>query len=83
MAGRSCYTMLDLFVGYDHHTLDLSSHDLTTVQTPISALHLTSLPMGWTNAIAIFHEDMTFILEMEIPHIAWPFMDDSSPSGTA
>ena len=31
MAGHSCYTMLDLFSGYDHRTLDPVSCDLTTV----------------------------------------------------
>jgi hypothetical protein len=46
MVGCSCYTMLDLFVGYDHQTLDIASHDLTTVQSPISAMRLTSLPIG-------------------------------------
>lgn len=83
MAGRSCYTMLDLFVGYDHCTLDISSRDLTTVQSLIGTVRLTSLPMGWTNAVAIFHEDITFILELEIPHIAWPFVDDCSIKGPA
>ena len=83
MAGRSCYSMLDLFVGYDHRTLDVSSRDLTTVQSPIGALRLTSLPMGWTNASAIFHEDVTFILEPEIPHVAWPYVDDCSIKGPA
>lgn len=83
MAGRSCYTMLDLFVGYDHRTLDISSRDLTTVQSPLGAVRLTSLPMGWTNAVAIFHEDVTFILEPEIPHVAWPFVDDCSIKGPA
>ena len=37
--------------------------------------------MGWTNAVAIFHEDVTFILEPEIPHVAWPFIDDCSIKG--
>ena len=83
MAGRTCYTMLDLFVGYDHHTLDISSRDLTTIQSPISAVRLTCLPQGWTNAGAIFHEDVTFILELEIPHVAWPYMDDCSIKGPA
>jgi hypothetical protein len=83
MAGRSCYTMLNLFVGYDHRTLDVSSCDLTTVQSPIGALRLTSLPMGWTNAVAIFHEDVTYILESEIPHVAWPFVDNCSIKGPA
>ena len=83
MAGRSCYTMLDLFVGYDHRTLDISSRDLTTIQSPIGAVRLTCLPQGWTNAGAIFHEDVTFILEPEIPHVAWPYMDDCSIKGPA
>ena len=83
MAGRSCYTMLDLFVGYDHRTLDVASRDLTTFQSPIGTVRLTSLPMGWTNAVTIFHEDVTFILESEIPHVAWPFVDDCSIKGPA
>jgi hypothetical protein len=83
MAGRSCYSMLDLYVGYDHRTLDVSSRDLTTIQSPIGALRLTRLPQGWTNTVAIFHEDVTFILEPEIPHVAWPFVDDCSIKGPA
>jgi hypothetical protein len=83
MAGRSCYNMLDLFVRYDHHMLDASSHDLTTIQSPIGAMRLTCLPQGWTNTGAIFHEDVTFILEPKIPDTAWPFMDDCSIKGPA
>ena len=75
--------MLDLFVGYDHHTLDIALCDLTTIQSPNGALRLTCLPQGWTNTVAIFHEDVTFILESEIPHVAWPFVDDCSIKGPA
>jgi hypothetical protein len=73
--------MLDLFVGYDHCTLDVSSRDLTTIQSPIGTMRLTCLPQGWTNVGAIFHEDVTFILEPEIPNVAWPFMDNISIKG--
>jgi reverse transcriptase-like protein len=83
MAGHTCYTMLDLFVGYDHHTLDISSHNLTTIQSPIGIVRLTCLPQGWTNVGAIFHKDITFILEPEISHMAWPYMDDCSIKGLA
>jgi hypothetical protein len=31
----------------------------------------------------IFHEDVTFILQEEIPNVAWPFMDDCSIKGLA
>ena len=37
-AGRACISLLDLYVGYDKHTLAVSSHDLTTFQTPFGAL---------------------------------------------
>jgi hypothetical protein len=81
MAGRACYAMLDLFVGYDHRTLDVASRDLTTVQSPIGALRLTCLPQGWTNAVAIFHDDVSFLLAPEIPHVARSFVDDCAIKG--
>ena len=81
MAGRSCYTMLDLFSGYDHQTLDISSRDLTTVQSPVGVVRLTTVPQGWTGAVPIFHTDIIFILELEIPDPVQPFMDDSSIKG--
>src|SRR6266850_2601428 len=81
MAGHTCYSMLDLFVSYDHRMLDISSRDLTTIQSPIGVMRLTCLPQGWTNTGAIFHKDVTFILEPEIPDIAWPFMDNCGIKG--
>ena len=81
MAARSCYSMLDLFVGYDHRVLDVSSRDLTTFQTPLGAYRCTVLPMGSTNAVAIFHGDVTFLLEPEIPNVAKPFLDDIAIRG--
>ncbi|TFY76788.1 hypothetical protein EWM64_g7225 [Hericium alpestre] len=80
-AGRSCYTMMDLFVGYDHRTLAEESRDLTTFQSPIGALRNTSLPIGWTNSLPIFHGDVSFVLEPEIPKVAKPFVDDCSALG--
>jgi len=81
MAGCSCYTMLDLFSSYDHRTLDPASCDLTTVQSPVGAIRLMTVPQGWTGAIPIFHANVVFILEPEIPDPTQPFMDDSSIKG--
>ena len=78
MAAHACYSMLDIFVGYDHRTLDTASCDLTSFQTPLGAFRCTVLPQGATNAVAIFHGDVTFILEPEIPHVAKPFVDDTA-----
>ena len=53
----------------------LSAHDYTTFQTPYGALHLTKLPMGWTNAVPIFHDDVTHILQPEVPKYTTPYID--------
>lgn len=82
-AGRACGGMLDLYVGYDERPLAESSRDLTTFQTPFGALRLTSLPMGWTNSVPIFHDDVTYILKDEIPHVTIPYIDDVGIRGPA
>jgi hypothetical protein len=68
--------MLDLYVGYDKRLIAETSRDYTTFQTPFGALRLVTLPMGWTNSIPIFHDDVTFILQAEIPHVTIPYIDD-------
>jgi hypothetical protein len=32
--------------------------------------------MGWTNSVPIFHDDITFILQAEIPHVTIPYIDN-------
>ena len=61
-AGHACNSMMDLFVGYDECMLAPSSCNLTTFQTPCGTLWLTTLPMGWTNSVTIFQNDVTYIL---------------------
>lgn len=75
-AGRACGGMFDLYVGYDERLLDKASRDMTTFQTPYGALRLVTLPMGWTNSVPIFHEDVTAILKEEIPEFTSPYIDD-------
>ena len=75
-AGRACGGMFDLYVGYDERLLDPKSRDLTTFQTPYGAMRLVTLPMGWTNSVPIFHDDVTYILQPEIPEVTIPYIDD-------
>ena len=82
-AGRACGSMMDLFVGYDERALAKSSRDYTTFQSPFGALRLTTLPMGWTNSVPIFHDDVTHILQSEIPHVTFPYIDDVPVRGPA
>ncbi|KNZ77795.1 hypothetical protein J132_03854 [Termitomyces sp. J132] len=37
--------------------------------------------MGWTNSVPIFHDDVTYILQEEIPHLTWPYIDDVPTRG--
>jgi hypothetical protein len=75
-AGQACGAVLDLYFGYDHRDLAETSRDLTMFQTPFGALRLVKLPQGWTISVPIFHDDVTFILKNEIPHITTPYIDD-------
>ena len=75
-ARRACGGMLDLYVGYDECSLAELSRDLTTFQSPFGALRLVTLPMGWTNSVPIFHDDVTHILQPEIPDTTVPYIDD-------
>ena len=75
-AGHACGGMLDLYVGYNECALTESSCNYTTFQTPYGALHLTKLPMSWTNAVPIFHNDVTHIPQLEVPQYTIPYIDD-------
>ena len=81
IAACLCYSMLNLLVGYNHRMLNIASRDLTSFQSPLGALCNTRLPQGSTNAVAIFHGDVTFILEPEIPNVAKPFLDNTVVKG--
>jgi hypothetical protein len=82
-AGRACGSMMDLYVGYDERALAPSSRDYTTFQTPFGTMRLTTLPMGWTNSVPIFHGDVTHILQAEVPHVTVPYIDDVPVKGPA
>jgi len=75
-AGRSIYTVLDMYWGFYARTLDPKSRDMTAFQTPLGVLRITSLPMGFTNSPAEFQACMVFLLEDEIPEVAGVFIDD-------
>jgi len=73
--------MLDLYVGYDEQLIAELSCDYTTFQTPYGALQLVTLPMGWMNSVPIFHDDVTYILQPEIPHLTIPYINDIPVKG--
>ena len=82
-AGRQCYTVFDLFWGFDARKVHPDSRDLTAFATPLGLLRLTSMPMGYTNSPAEFQKCMVFILRDEIPQVANIFIDDLPIKGPA
>ena len=82
-AGRSIYTVLDMYWGFHARIIDPSSRDLTAFQTPLGAFRLTSLPMGFANSPAEFQACMMFILQDEVPDVAGVFIDDIPIKGPA
>jgi hypothetical protein len=81
-AGRSCGATLDLYVSYDERLSIVElSRDLTTFQTPFRALQLVTLPMGWMGSVPIFHDDITYILQEEVPQWMVPYIDDMPVTG--
>jgi transposase InsO family protein len=75
-SGRQCYTVFDLFWGFDARKIHPKSRDLTAFMTPLGLLQITSLPTGFTNSPAEFQKCMAIILHDEIPNTANIFIDD-------
>ena len=82
-AGRACYTVFDLFWGFDARKVAPESRDMTAFMTPLGLLRITSMPTGFTNSPAEFQQCMVFILQDEIPHVADIFIDDLPIKGPA
>ena len=82
-AGRAIYTVFDLYWGYDARKVDPASRDLTTFQSPIGPLRITSMPMGYTNSVSEFQACTTFVLQDEIPTFTNVFIDDIPIKGPA
>lgn len=49
-----CYTVLDLYWGFNARKVHPESQDLTIFPTPLEFLRITSLPTGYTNSPSEF-----------------------------
>jgi len=70
--GQGSYMGLYFFVAFDNRNLAIKLRDLTTFQTPLSLLCLTTLPMGATNSVQILQGDISFIIQDEMPTFQQP-----------
>jgi hypothetical protein len=80
-AGCQIYTMLDMYLGFDGQKLDPRSCQMTAFQTPIGLLELTVMPQGAANSPGAFQDNMTLVLNQEIPEKASVFIDDVAVKG--
>src|SRR6266568_1958539 len=81
-AGHQCYTVFDLFWGFDARKIHPKSRGLTAFMTPLGLLQITSLPTGFTNSPAEFQKCMVMVLKDEIPHTANIFIDNLPIKGS-
>jgi len=50
---------------------------------PFGVLRLVTLPIGWTNSVLIFYDNVTYILRDKIPKYTLPYIDNVSIWGPA
>jgi hypothetical protein len=81
--GHKCYTVFELYWGFDARRMEPESRDMTTFMTPLGLLRITSMPTGYTNSPAEFQKCMVFILRDKIPHVGNIFIDDLPIKGPA
>jgi hypothetical protein len=79
--GHSVYIVADLFAGYDGRRLAEESQELTTSNSPLGPVKLTSLPQGYTNSMQEFMRTVTHMIRPMIPDKAEAFVDDVAGKG--
>ncbi|KAL3685545.1 hypothetical protein R1sor_003567 [Riccia sorocarpa] len=82
-AGRSIYSIGDLYSGYDQFQLAMESRDLTTMRTPLGLMRMCTLPQGATNSVAHMQNAMHKVLREFVPQVTIPFIDDIPMKGCA
>ena len=84
LTGYPVVALVDLFSGYDQFSLDPVSHDITAFHRPLRLVRMTTLPMGYTNAMQVFDRFMRKVLQPQI--LRWrcePFIYDVATKPTS
>jgi hypothetical protein len=74
-AGHTCSSMLDLYIRYNKCNLSETLHNLTTFQSLWCTL-LGHPSHGLDQLVPIFHNNITYILQPEIPEMTVPYMNN-------
>ncbi|GBG88222.1 hypothetical protein CBR_g46789 [Chara braunii] len=76
-AGRSIYSLIDLYSGYDQLPLDARDRPYTAMHTPVGQLQMQVTPMGFTNAVAETQRRMLAVAGDMFPEKCEPSIDDN------
>ncbi|GBG59559.1 hypothetical protein CBR_g49819 [Chara braunii] len=80
-AGRSIYSLIDLYSGYDQLPLDARDRPYTAMHTPVGQLQMQVTPMGFTNAVAEAQRRMLTVAGDMFPEKCEPYIDDNPIKG--
>ncbi|GBG67109.1 hypothetical protein CBR_g81533 [Chara braunii] len=80
-AGRSIYSLIDLYLGYDQLPLDARDRPYTAMHTPVGQLQMPVTPMGFTNAVAEAQRRMLAVVGDMFPDKCEPYIDDNPVKG--
>ncbi|GBG86966.1 hypothetical protein CBR_g44420 [Chara braunii] len=80
-AGRSIYSLIDLYSGYDQLPLDVQDRPYTAMHTPVGQLQMQVTPMGFTNAVAEAQRRMLAVAGDMFPEKCEPYIDDNPIKG--
>ncbi|GBG68202.1 hypothetical protein CBR_g2754 [Chara braunii] len=80
-AGRSIYSLIDLYSRYDQLPLDVRDRPYTAMHTPVGQLQMQVTPMGFTNAVAEAQRRMLVVAGDMFPEKCEPYIDDNPIKG--
>ncbi|GBG86358.1 hypothetical protein CBR_g41353 [Chara braunii] len=80
-AGRSIYSLVDLYSGYDQLPLDARDRPYTAMHTPVGQLQMQVTPMGFANAVAEAQRRMLAVTGDMFPEKCEPYIDDNPVKG--
>ncbi|GBG69746.1 hypothetical protein CBR_g4577 [Chara braunii] len=79
--GRSIYSLIDLYSGYDQLPLDARDRAYTAMHTSVGQLQMQVTPIGFTNAVAEAQRRMLAIAGDMFPKKCEPYIDDNPIKG--
>ncbi|GBG90514.1 hypothetical protein CBR_g50858 [Chara braunii] len=80
-AGRSIYSLIDLYSGDDQLPLDVRDRPYTAMHTPVGQLQMQVTPMGFTNTVAEAQHRMLVVAGDMFPEKCEPYIDDNPIKG--